>query len=170
MALQRLKVVIGCAVAYGLWRYFKATQALHDVRAYQETKVPYYPHLSTSRLDEFVQYDGWSHSQAVASMEEFSRLYQESFLADSPAKTIVCRLQSSRARCMRHLYALKDWLPNDVRLMRRLIACAEETDAAMATAIEEVSRRRGVEGLEPHAGRLRFWDQLGVRASNDSWT
>ena len=70
---------------------------------------------------------------------------------------------------MRHLHALKEWLPNDLRLSRRLIAYTDEIDAMMVTSIREVSSRRGIEGVEPQAGRLRLADDLGVRAADDVW-
>lgn len=169
---MRAALIIGAVAGYGLWTYFTKLRQLNDVRAYHDKAVPYYPQLSTARLDEFATHDLWTHGRAVAAMKEFSRLYQESYLGDTEAATLLRRMQEMRATAMREMHALRLWIPNDLGKDRRMLACIEETDAAMVTALREVADRRGTQGIEPYAGRLRFWDDkegITVRASNDVW-
>ena len=169
MASSKVMVAAMMLGGYGVWWYYTKVQTMNDVRAYQDTPVMYQPVLSTARLDEFQTYDPVSHTRALQSMREFSRLYQESFLADADALDILARMHTMRSQTTRELHALRHWLPNDLALDRRLLACIEETDSAMVTALREVSDRRDVRGYDPVLGRARFQDDLGVRAIDDEW-
>jgi hypothetical protein len=166
---MRIMLGVTLVLAVGLYKYFQSVSALHDVRAYHDADIPYFPHLSTARLDEFATYDRWTHGNAVVAMREFSRLYQETFLADADPERMMCRMQAARATAMKELYGLRMWLPNDASKSRRLATYANEIDATMATILREVATRRGVHGIEPHAGRLRVSDDLGVHPVDDVW-
>lgn len=170
MLSARIKAALAVIAAYVAWKYYGQVRQMHDVRSYQETEIPHAPAISTARLSEFEQYDRWTHGNAIAAIKEFSRLYQESFLGDADAANVLCRMQTMRAKTTKELYGLKMWIPNDVHQHRRILAAIEEIDAMMAATLREASERRGIRGIEPHAGRLRPQDDLGgVRPADDTW-
>jgi len=150
----------------GAWHYVVSTRRAHDVRAYHDARVPYHPQLSTARLDAFAIYDRWTHGNAVRAMHEFSRLYQESFLHESDPFDLADQMHAQRIATSRELHALRLWLPNDLAKERQLIAYAEEIDASMRAALDEMYLRRDVRGFNPHAGDDT---PTGTKAATDVW-
>jgi hypothetical protein len=156
----------GGAALVGAWHYVTWARRAHDVRSYHDAHVPYHPHLSTARLEAYAVYDRWTHGNAVEAMREFSRLYQESFLQDADPYDLADRMHARRIVTSREIHALRLWLPNDLPKERQLIAYAEEIDATMRAAVEEMYQRRDVRGFNPHVGDV----PPGVRAANDVWS
>ena len=66
----------------GAWA-FRYLRRLNDPLDYLSLSVAYEPQLSIARFEGLRQYDALTYDDAMASMREFSRQYQASFLAET---------------------------------------------------------------------------------------
>lgn len=123
------------------------------------------PQLSISRFEDLKSYDPLSYQAAVNAIREFSRLYQSSFLADARAMDVLRCMALAKRRMHKELHTLRQWLPNDARMERRVLAAIEELDGRMALAMAEVTERFPETKLAYGAGRVPDV----VRAADDIW-
>ncbi len=161
--MERIAVV--SALAGIVWYAFRVKR-MNDPRDYASIDVAHEPRISTVRFQEFELVDPVSYAAGTAAVQEFSRLFQETFRAKVSMAIVLTKMAHARQRMHREFHALRMWLPNDAAAERRLIAGIEETDAAMALAMYNVVRREPSVTLLHGAGILA---DPTVRAAGDTW-
>jgi len=154
-------LVVG-VLAWFLVRYLRR---LHDPLDYAAWNVTYQPQLSIRYFEGMRHYDPLSYDDLVHAMKEFSRLYQSSFLTELRPADVVRDMAKQRRLVHRHAHVLRSFLPNDLRLEKRVILGIEHTDGAIASALEDVVSRYPEVALLYEAGKV----DRHVRATDDSW-
>lgn len=153
------------AIIVGWW--YLRERRLHDPLDVASYAVQHEPRLDVARFDGLRSYDPLNYDDGIAAIREFSREYQESFLnePDHPVGNVLA-MARCRRRMHKHMHALRMWLPNDSAMERRLLAGIEETDAGMAWAMAELTRRYPGTKLMQGAGILMH---PTVRGYDDVW-
>ena len=152
----------GAAVAIWAWR---SVRRLNDPLDYASLGVRHEPRITTARFWGMDTYDKVSHGAGIAAIEEFSRLFQSSHLAEVDALDVVRQMSRCRRRMHREFHSLRMWLPNDSDLERRLLAGIDETDEAMAISLADITHRFPETRLVYGAGMLG----ATVRPTGDTW-
>jgi hypothetical protein len=148
-----------------LWLVIGHVRRLHDPLDYAAWRVKYQPRLSTLYFKDMRVYDPLSYDDLLHTMTEFSRLYQSSFLAELRPADVVLDMAKQRRLMHRHAHVLRSYLPNDLRLEKRLILGIEHTDGAMAYGLADIATRFPEVALLYEAGRV----DREVRAVDDVW-
>lgn len=156
-------VAVGVAV---LMFILKGVRRSNDPLDYASLAVHHEPRISIARFIGLDVYDRISHASGIASITEFSRVYQSSFLAETDAMTVLRDMSRCRLKMHREFHALRLWLPNDAALEHRILAGIEETDAAMALAMKDVTARFPNTKLAFGAGVL---GHPTLRSDTDVW-
>jgi hypothetical protein len=161
-----MKIVALLIVVAAAWYGASRIKRLHDPNDYASYYVRHEPRISTAKFEGLHAVDPVSHAAGIAAIREFSRQYQQSFLAETDPERIVRDMSRSRMRMNREFHALRMWLPNDAVAERQLVSGIEETDAAMALAMADLAARFPSVKLAHGAGILA---SPVVRAAEDTW-
>ena len=155
---------IGCLVYV-----VKHVRRSHDPLDYAAWNVKFEPRLSTLYFEGMRKFDSLSYDDLTHAIREFSRLYQTTFLQenypDERIRQVVKDMTIQRRLMHRNAHVLRVFIPNDLRLEKRLILGIEHTDGGMASALADVVSRFPVAKLYYEAG-VR---STGVRAVDDVW-
>ena len=156
--------VLGCLVFV-----VKHIGRRHDPLDYAAWNVKYEPRLSTLYFEGMREFDALSYDDLIHAIKEFSRLYQTTFLQenypDDRIREVVKDMAIQRRLMHRNAHVLRGFLPNDLRLEKRLILGIEHTDGGMASALTDVVSRFPVAKLYYEAG-VR---STRVRPVDDVW-
>lgn len=123
---------------YYIYMYIRR---INDPLDYRSLHVPYEPRFSTHYFKGMDLYDPISYADALHAIQEFSRLYQSSFLQEINPSDVIRRMAQQRRLMHRYLHALRRYLPNDKHVERRLLLGLEHTDGGMAHAMSDVTQR-----------------------------
>ena len=156
-------LAIGVAV---LMYVLKSVRRSNDPLDYASLDARHEPRISVARFADLEVYDRVSHASGIASITEFSRVYQSSFLAETDAMTVLRDMSRCRLKMHREFHALRLWLPNDAALEHRILAGIAETDAAMALAMKDVTARFPNTKLAFGAGVI---SHPTIRSDTDVW-
>jgi hypothetical protein len=157
-----LASLAGIAAIAWIWR---SVRRLNDPLDYASLDVRHEPRITTARFWGMHTYDAVSHEAGIAAIEEFSRLFQSSHLAEVDPLDVVRQMSRCRRRMHREFHSLRMWLPNDSDLERRLLAGIDETDEAMALSLADITHRFPETRLVYGAGMLG----ATVRSAGDTW-
>jgi hypothetical protein len=140
----------------------------HDPDDYAALATDFEPRISVVRFRPFASVDPVTHDAGVAAVREFSRLYQSTYAHNTDGHSVPNALRGmalARGTARREFHELRMRLPNDAHADRAVLQGIVETDAAMAEAMAELSRRVPECRLMHGAGIV----QDVVRAAGDTW-
>ena len=137
----------------------------HDPDDYAALATDFEPRISVVRFRPFASVDPVTHDAGVAAVREFSRLYQSTHAHGTDVPGALRGMALARGTARREFHELRMRLPNDAHADRAVLQGIVETDAAMAEAMAELSRRVPECRLMHGAGIV----QDVVRAAGDTW-
>lgn len=156
-------VLVSAAALYGVLQGVRHIQRRTDPMSYDATT--FNPVFSTLYFDGLREFDPVSYDDAMHTLTEFSRLYQSSFLVHQDTRRIVEHMHRQRRLFHRYIHTLRQYLPNDLLMEKRLILGIEHTDDGMASCLADIAQRQPSVRLLHGAGV----QSRGPRAVDDRW-
>lgn len=160
------RVVYFCLGLVCVWHIYRYIQRLNDPLDYLSLHVPYEPRFSLHYFKGMDAYDPVSYTDALHAIQEFSRLYQSSFLQEIDPHDVIKRMAQQRRLMHRYMHSLRQYLPNDLHLERRLLLGVEVTDGGMAHSMSDVTQRFPDVSLSYAAGMQHDI----IRSVDDTWS
>lgn len=161
------RVLAGLLGTMGVcWLVIRYIRRFHDPLDYRAWDVKYQPVLSILYFKNMRAFDPLSYDDLVHAMREFSRLYQSTFLVEVQPAEVIRDMAKQRRLVHRHAHVLRGYLPNTLRLEKRLLLGLEHTDGAMEYALADVARRYPEVRLLYGAGKV----DRQVRAADEAWS